>query len=240
MKLRSFSITLATTLALAGCVSSTKQQTVTKSAAAEANTLSDVGINVGTAQQQVARAGTNSVVDAGLAVGMGQAFGGVGLAAGALGWLTSPGAGLAGDTNLIVTLPVGASTASQERKYSEALYNLYGHDLTVQGYQRVAVAKAPNFVTFIKPGCKLTRHGYYADSCSMTFIASITKPSGGGSGNAYVLKLSSSGNWISNYADLAKRMADRHPELALYLPPRKESGKLTGPVLYKNGKITKL
>ncbi|MGZ3218430.1 hypothetical protein [Paracoccus sp. T5] len=240
MTIRSLSLALGTALALAGCVSSTEEQVTSQPSTAETRTLADVGIDVGTAEDTVSRVGTNNVVNAGLAAGMGQSFGGAGLAAGALGWLTSPGAGLAGDPNLILTLPAGATTASYERKYSEALYSLYGQDLEAQGYSRVVVQKAPHFATFIKPGCKLTRHGYYATNCSISFIASITKPTGGGSGNAYVLKLSSTGNWITNYEALAKRMADRHPELSLYLPPRREAGTMAGPRLYKNGRITSL
>lgn len=109
-----------------------------------------------------------------------------------------------------------------------------------EGYQRVKVAKRPTDLTFIKEGCKLTRDGYYDNSCSVKFIADIYKPSGGGTGNTYVVSLMANPNWIKDYTTVARKMADRHPELSLYLPPHKESGVMVGPRLYKNGETTPL
>lgn len=96
MTFKSLSIAFGTALALAGCVSSTADQkpATAPTTSPEATQLADVGINVGTAQQQVAREGTNNIVDAGLAVGMARSMGGPGLAAGVLGWLASQGPGL--------------------------------------------------------------------------------------------------------------------------------------------------
>lgn len=240
MTIRSLSLALGTALALGGCVSSTTEQNTPQPSTAESRTLADVGIDVGTAQDKVARVGTNNVVNAGLAAGMGQSFGGAGLAAGALGWLTSPGAGLAGSSHLILDLPANASKASYEAKYAESFYALMRQDLAASGYQRVGLGKLPNAVIFAKPGCSLNRHGYYDTSCSRTFIAEIYKPSTGGAGTAHFVRFNALGLTMPNYANIQKSMADGHSELSLYLPPRSESGTMTGPRLYKDGRITAL
>lgn len=240
MIIRSLSIALGTALTLAGCVSSTEEQVTTRPATAEAQTLADVGINVASAEQQVARVGTSNVVNAGLAAGMGQSFGGAGLAVGALGWLTSPGAGLVGSSHLILDLPEGAEKASYETKYAESLYALTGSHLGASGYRRVRLDKLSNAVIFAKPGCSLNRHGYYDTACSRSFIAEVYKPSTGGAGTAYLVRLNTLGQTIQDYAAIQKSMADRHPELSLYMPPRSESGTMMGPRLYRNGRITPL
>lgn len=240
MKLKTLTLTFGAVLALSACVPSTQDQTPEPKPASspEARQLADIGIDTRSAQQQVSRVGTNNAVNAGLAVGMGQSMGAGGLAAGALGWLASPGAGLAGSPNLIVDLPPGASIESYQARYAQSLYALMQRDLEAEGYKRVTLAKNPSYLNLVKDGCQLTRHGYYDRKCSMSFISTITKPPGGGTGNTYVVKVSSSGGWIRDYTTVAKQMADQHPELSLYLPPHKESGRMTGPSIYKNG-VTK-
>lgn len=241
MTMKPLFLALAVLTALGGCVSSTVDQpAVSRPAAADAGALADLGLDPATARDRAAQAGTANAVNAGLAVGMTQSFGGAGLAGGVLGWLAGPGAGVAGDPHLFVTLEPGQDRRALERRYAESFKAMTGLDPEAEGYQRITKPDIPTAATFIKPGCPMNRHGWYDRSCSMIFRAELYRPDGRGTGATHFVRFQLIGRQTVDHVATLKRMADRHPELTLYIPPGRQGGQDTGARLYRNGKTTSL
>lgn len=240
MKIISFLVASAAAIAVAGCKTTTTEQQQAVPGSAEQAALVDAGIDAAGAQARAKRVGTDNLVDTGLAVGMTHEFGGVGLAAGILGVLSSPGKGMAGYPNVIINLPPNADKTAYETRFAQSLYRSIGRDLEAEGYTKRTIAKAPDLLSYVKDNCGLNRDGYFQKSCSKSFNVNIYKPTGSGTGNAYVVSLGASDrSMIRDYETIAKRVVDMHPnELSLYLPPRRVSGEMTGPFLYRNGQET--